>query len=211
MDGSRRGLEGFRKGGRPFRFGFDTRSKIAEILTFVTGNVTPGDPVLKGGYLMTDSRKWMRIAGLVLHVLIGALLVFSGAMKLFGPPPPPELLEHLKKIRPGRAAQADRCGRADHGDPADRPLDGLAGGLAHLGVLGRDDRRSHGNAQLVRVPGGAPGTHLGRGVPEAARDVQQLPAGEPPGLGESRDVRLAAGSDDLAPAEGIAASGDEGA
>jgi uncharacterized membrane protein YphA (DoxX/SURF4 family) len=46
---------------------------------------------------MNDSRKWMRIAGLVLHVLIGAMLIGSGAFKLLKPPPP-EFIETLKKI-----------------------------------------------------------------------------------------------------------------
>ena len=45
---------------------------------------------------MTDSRKWLRIGGLVLHVLIAALMIFASYGKLFGSPPP-EVVETLKK------------------------------------------------------------------------------------------------------------------
>lgn len=45
---------------------------------------------------MTDSPRWMRIAGLVLHILIAALMIFASSGKLLGSPPP-EVLELLRK------------------------------------------------------------------------------------------------------------------
>ena len=45
---------------------------------------------------MTKGQKELRIAGLVLHILIAALLIFASYGKLFGTPPP-EVLESLKK------------------------------------------------------------------------------------------------------------------
>jgi hypothetical protein len=45
---------------------------------------------------MKDSPKWSKIAGLVLHVLIGGLMIFAGSGKLFGFAPP-EVFDTLKK------------------------------------------------------------------------------------------------------------------
>jgi hypothetical protein len=44
---------------------------------------------------MTNMPKWLRIAGLVVHLLIAAFLVFAGSGKLIGPPP--EVIEMLQK------------------------------------------------------------------------------------------------------------------
>ena len=46
---------------------------------------------------MRQHPKSARIAGLVLHVLIGALLIFAGAFKLFGTPPT-DAVENLQKM-----------------------------------------------------------------------------------------------------------------
>lgn len=45
---------------------------------------------------MTRGKKELKIAGLVIHILIAALLIFAGSGKLLGSPPP-EVLEQLKK------------------------------------------------------------------------------------------------------------------
>ncbi len=45
---------------------------------------------------MTRTEKGLRIAGLVIHVLIAALLIFASSGKLLGSPPP-EVLEQLRK------------------------------------------------------------------------------------------------------------------
>jgi len=45
---------------------------------------------------MTDSRKWLRIAGLVLHVLIAALMIFASLGKVTGTPQP-DVVESLQK------------------------------------------------------------------------------------------------------------------
>jgi hypothetical protein len=41
---------------------------------------------------MTDRKSWARIAGLVLHILIGGLLIFTGSQKVFGSVPPEALV-----------------------------------------------------------------------------------------------------------------------
>ncbi len=45
---------------------------------------------------MSSSRKWFKIGGLLLHVLIAGLMIFASSGKLLGSPPP-EVLELLKK------------------------------------------------------------------------------------------------------------------
>ncbi len=45
---------------------------------------------------MSKSWNWMKIAGLVLHVLIGGLMIFASLGKVTGTPPA-EVLEMLKK------------------------------------------------------------------------------------------------------------------
>ncbi len=62
---------------------------------------------------MAPSRKWVRIAGLVLHVLLGALMIFAGVMKLAGmmppadaPPMDPGIASHLKLIGAGELIAA---------------------------------------------------------------------------------------------------------
>ncbi len=46
---------------------------------------------------MGKSWNWMKIAGMVLHVLIGGLMIFASLGKVTGTPPT-EVLEMLKKI-----------------------------------------------------------------------------------------------------------------
>jgi hypothetical protein len=41
---------------------------------------------------MKERKSWGKIAGLVLHVLIGALLIFTGSQKVFGSVPPEPLV-----------------------------------------------------------------------------------------------------------------------
>ena len=45
---------------------------------------------------MSNSRNWLKIGGLVLHVLIAALMILANSGKLLGSPPP-EVLEQLRK------------------------------------------------------------------------------------------------------------------
>jgi hypothetical protein len=45
---------------------------------------------------MRDSRFWLKIAGLVLHILIGGLMIFASLGKVVGTPPA-EVLEMLRK------------------------------------------------------------------------------------------------------------------
>jgi hypothetical protein len=45
---------------------------------------------------MNEIGKWRKVAGLVLHVLIGGLMLFAGAGKAFGFAPP-EVVEMLRK------------------------------------------------------------------------------------------------------------------
>ena len=42
---------------------------------------------------MNERRRWRRIAGLVLHVLIGGLLIFTGSQKILGSAPPAPLVK----------------------------------------------------------------------------------------------------------------------
>jgi hypothetical protein len=53
---------------------------------------------------MKKHKKWGRIIGLVLHILIGGLLIFTGSQKVFGPAPPEAL------VRYGLADQARLIG-----------------------------------------------------------------------------------------------------
>jgi len=43
---------------------------------------------------MKERRHWARIAGLILHVLIGGLLIFTGAQKVLGSVPPEALQKY---------------------------------------------------------------------------------------------------------------------
>jgi hypothetical protein len=43
---------------------------------------------------MTKRKNWGRIAGLVLHLLIGGLLIFTGSQKILGPAPPEPLVKY---------------------------------------------------------------------------------------------------------------------
>jgi hypothetical protein len=43
---------------------------------------------------MNDRKNWRTSAGLVLHVLIGALLIATGAQKIFGSVPPEPLVKY---------------------------------------------------------------------------------------------------------------------
>jgi hypothetical protein len=43
---------------------------------------------------MNERKKWGRVAGLVLHVLIGGLLIFTGSQKVLGSVPPPALVNY---------------------------------------------------------------------------------------------------------------------
>ena len=43
---------------------------------------------------MTGRTKWGQIAGLVLHILIAGLLVFTGSQKVLGPAPPEALVRY---------------------------------------------------------------------------------------------------------------------
>jgi hypothetical protein len=43
---------------------------------------------------MKDLKSWGRIAGLVLHVLIGGMLIFTGLLKVFGSVPPEALVKY---------------------------------------------------------------------------------------------------------------------
>ena len=43
---------------------------------------------------MNERRRWRRIAGLVLHVLIGGLLIFTGSQKILGSVPPEALVRY---------------------------------------------------------------------------------------------------------------------
>jgi hypothetical protein len=42
---------------------------------------------------MKDRNKWRKAAGLVLHILIGGLLIFTGAQKVLGSVPPETLVK----------------------------------------------------------------------------------------------------------------------
>ena len=43
---------------------------------------------------MTGRKNWGQIAGLVLHILIAGLLVFTGSQKVLGPAPPEALVRY---------------------------------------------------------------------------------------------------------------------
>jgi hypothetical protein len=43
---------------------------------------------------MKGRRNWGQVAGLVLHVLVGGLLIVTGAQKVFGPAPPEALARY---------------------------------------------------------------------------------------------------------------------
>jgi hypothetical protein len=42
---------------------------------------------------MKERKKWGKIAGLILHLLIGGLLIFTGSQKLVAPSPPETLVK----------------------------------------------------------------------------------------------------------------------
>src|SRR5215470_10390713 len=43
---------------------------------------------------MKDRKNWSQIAGLVLHILIGGLLIFTGSQKVLGSVPPEPLVKY---------------------------------------------------------------------------------------------------------------------
>jgi hypothetical protein len=43
---------------------------------------------------MKEGKSWGKIAGLLLHVLIGGLLIFTGSQKVLGPAPPAALVKY---------------------------------------------------------------------------------------------------------------------
>ena len=43
---------------------------------------------------MKERGNWMKIAGLVLHVLVGGLLIFTGSQKVLGSAPPEALVKY---------------------------------------------------------------------------------------------------------------------
>jgi len=43
---------------------------------------------------MKERKNWAKIAGLVLHILIGALLIFTGSQKVLGSVPPEALVKY---------------------------------------------------------------------------------------------------------------------
>ena len=43
---------------------------------------------------MKERKNWGKIAGLVLHVLIGGLMIFTGSQKVLGPAPPEALVRY---------------------------------------------------------------------------------------------------------------------
>jgi hypothetical protein len=43
---------------------------------------------------MKKHKKWPKLAGLVLHILIGGLLIFTGSQKVFGSVPPEALVKY---------------------------------------------------------------------------------------------------------------------
>ena len=57
---------------------------------------TSRNPLTKGENRVSNSRNWFKIAGLVLHVLIAALMIFASLGKLTGTTPA-EVLESLRK------------------------------------------------------------------------------------------------------------------
>ena len=127
---------------------------------------------------MSDSRKWMRIAGLVLHVLIGALLIFSGSFKLLKPPPP-EFLETLKKIGLDEQLKLIGAGELITGILLIVPWTASLGVLLTSAFWGGTIVAHMGMRGLVRDAGGVPGFDVGGSVLAAARDVQQLLEVEP--------------------------------
>ena len=46
---------------------------------------------------MSNSRNWLKIGGLVLHVLIAALMIFASLGQSLSASPPAEVLEKLRK------------------------------------------------------------------------------------------------------------------
>jgi hypothetical protein len=52
---------------------------------------------MKGKDSMSGSRNWIKIGGWVLHILIGALMIFASLGKVTGTPPA-EVIEMLRKI-----------------------------------------------------------------------------------------------------------------
>ena len=43
---------------------------------------------------MKERKNWGKAAGLVLHILIGGLLIFTGSQKVLGPAPPEALIKY---------------------------------------------------------------------------------------------------------------------
>jgi hypothetical protein len=120
---------------------------------------------------VSNSRNWFKIAGLVLHVLIAALMIFASLGKLTGTAPA-EVLESLRKA--GLDGQLRLIGAGE----LITAIMLIVPWTASLGILGRRHMHAHGTARVVHVSVGAAGADLGRSVPAAPRDVQQLLADE---------------------------------
>ena len=122
---------------------------------------------------MGKSWNWMKIAGLVLHVLIGGLMIFASLGKVTGTPPA-QVLEMLKKIGLDEQLRLIGFGELITGILLIVPW------TASLGVLLASafwEERSVAHMGLhhdVRTAVSVPGTDLGGRVLEAPRDVQQL-------------------------------------
>ncbi|MGZ3337817.1 MAG: DoxX family protein [Isosphaeraceae bacterium] len=127
---------------------------------------------------MSNSRNWFKIGGLVLHVLIAALMIFASLGKLTGTAPA-EVLESLRKA--GLDGQLRLIGAGE----LITAIMLIVPWTASLGVLlasafwgGAICTHMGLHTSVVRVSVGAAGADLGRGVPAAPRDVQQLLADE---------------------------------
>ena len=63
---------------------------------------------------MKARKNWGKIAGLVLHILIGGLLIFTGSQKVLGPVPPEPLVklglgEQARLIGAGQSSPPSSC------------------------------------------------------------------------------------------------------
>ena len=137
---------------------------------------------------MTDSRNWLRIAGLVLHILIAALMIFASYGKLFGTPPP-EVVEILKKTGLDGQLKLIGTGELITGILLVVPWTASLGVLARLGFWGGTIVTHMGLHDLVRVPVGDACHDLGGRIPAASRDVQQLLVEGRAGSAKARSIR----------------------
>lgn len=140
---------------------------------------------------MADSRKWMRIAGLVLHVLIAALMIIASSGKLLGSPPA-EVMENLRKAGLDGQLKLIGAGELITGILLILPWTASLGVLLASGFWGGISARTWDCTNRTCFSR-CSCADLGWSIPSASRDVQQLRADRSQGVRVGRQALVASG------------------